>query len=272
MSKPLFFTGRKEISRGHVTVKLIERQGEATRFKASVGLTRYRLPNDAQVMIEAYHNAYLERFPCGTVGATELDQERTLERLEPGDRPLFRVKVIATAGAVSGRLLAAIDEVRPETEGDEGAAGSLLPIVPKTREWMGDEFWKVRFVAAGDEKKPELWVNCDVPGLFAMIQNQDPRVTSLILPEVLRQVLRGLFEDGENWTDEGRLGQWLSLAGDFHPDKFEEWDEGEDDEPQRERRRDWVDQVVKGFARKHRFFDRYQEQLGAAGGEAATDD
>jgi hypothetical protein len=255
VSKPLFFTGRREISRSDVYIRLFERRAEPSRFRAQINLAGYSLPAAAQVVVEAYHNAYLQRFSIGTVDAID-ETERVLDELEPGDRPHFRVKVIGTDGS-AGRLLAAIDEVRPATEDDSGAAGSLLPLIPKTRGQMGDEFWRVHFVAA-DEPQPELWINRDVQGLFAALQNQDPKITSLVMPEVLRQVLRGLVEDGSPWTDEGRVGQWLALAKGFHPEQFEEWDEATADSS-RQRRREWVDEVFKQFAAAHRFFDRYHE-------------
>lgn len=260
MSKPLFFTGRMEIVRGDVAVRLVERRGELTHFTAQINLRRYRLPDLASVVVEAYHNAYFERFDAGTVALIELDGERALTKLEPGDRPLFRVKVIGN-GDSAGRLLAAIDEIRPEVDDDGRGAGSLLPLVPKTRDVMGDELWRVHFVAAGEERRPELWVNRDAPELYAMLQNQDPKVTSLIMPEVFRQVLRGLVEGEVEWTDEGRLGQWLSLCEKFCPDRFEAWDE-EEPESSRQKRREWVDQVVREFARVHSFFDRFQEHQG----------
>jgi len=269
VSKPLFFTGRKEIARGDVTVRLVERHGEPTRFAATVNLRRYSLPDSASVIVEAYHNTYYERFDAGIVAVINVEGERVLTGLGPGDRPLFRVKVIGDDGS-AGRLLAAIDEVRPEAEDDGGAAGSLLPLIPKSREIMGDEFWRVHFSPAGDDQRPELWVNRDVRGLFGMLQNQDPKVTALIMPEVFRQVLRGLVEDETVWTDEGRLGQWLELAKEFYPDAFEEWDV-DDPESSRRKRREWVDQVVKGFARGHHFFDRFHEQPGA-GLEGQTDE
>lgn len=263
MSRPLFFTGRREISRAHVFIGLTESRGKPSRFRAQIELSAYNLPADARVVVEAYHNAYLERFSMGTVQAIN-QAERELHGLEPGDRPHFRAKVIGTDGP-AGRLLAAIDEVRPATEDDAGAAGSLLPLVPKTREQMGDEFWHVHFVAA-DEPQPELWVNRDVQGLFAALQNQDPRVTALIMPEIFRQVLRGLVEDGCPWTDEGRVGQWLTLANGFHPEEFQEWDD-EVRDSSRQHRREWVDEVVKRFAAAHRFFDRYHETEESTQGE-----
>lgn len=269
MSKPLFFTGRKEIARLDVMIRLFERRGEESRFEARIDLSGYALPSDALVVVEAYHNAYYQRFPVGTVGTLENERKQTGMSLEPGDRPHFRVKVIASNGINAGRLLAAIDEVRPLTEDERGAAGSLLPLVPKSRAVMGDEFWRVHFFAA-DERGPELWINKDVQGFFAELQNQDPKVTGLIMPEVLRQVLRGLVEDGEPWTEEGKLGQWLALAKVFHPDEYEEWD---DDacEMSRQKRRDWVDAVVARFAASHRFFERYHEQTQAVKDEVIDD-
>jgi len=270
VSKPLYFTGRKEIARGDVGVRLIERSGEPTRFSATASLQRYGLPEAATVVVEAYHNAYFERFPVGTVGTIDLEGERVLTGLEPGDRPLFRIKVIGADGA-AGQLLAAIDEVRPAADDDGGAGCSLLPLVPKSRDVMGDEFWRVHFAHAGDEARPELWVNREVQGLFPSLQNQDPKITALIMPEVFRQVLRGLVEDAEDWTEEGRLGQWLALAQEFHPDEFDVWD-GEDIEASRLKRREWVDAVVRAFSRAHRFFDRFHEQLGSGTTEETTDE
>jgi len=269
MSKPLFFTGRKEIARPDAAIRLFERQGNQSSFEAQIDLSRYTLPPDASVVVEAYHNAYLKRFPIGTVERLETGRIQVLTDLEPGDRPLFRVKVIASSGTAAGRLLAAIDEVRPATEDESGAGGSLLPLVPKTREQLGDEFWRINFVLA-DEPQPELWINRDVQGLFAALQNQDPKVAGLIMPEVLRQVLRGLVEDGAPWTDEGKLGQWLALAKEFYADEYDEWDE-DDRESSRKNRREWVDAVVARFAAYHRLFDRYHELARAETDEVNND-
>lgn len=261
MSKPLFFTGRKEISRDDVAIRLLERPGQLSRFEARFDLAGYALPPDAFVIVEAYHSAYLERFALGTVANSEAVEAKTLVGLEPGERPLFRLKVIASNDSSRGQLLAAIDRVRPTTDDDNGTARSLLPLVPKSRDRMGDELWRIHF-APGEEQAPELWINQDVHGLFPALQNQDARVTALIMPEVLRQVLRGLVEYETEWTEEGVLGQWLVFAKEFHPDEFEEWDPGAI-EASLERRRAWVDEVVRGFTASHRFFERYQEQLGA---------
>jgi hypothetical protein len=264
MSKPLFFTGRKEIANSDVQIRLRETGGDATRFRARIELSRYSLVGDAVVIVEAYHNTYLQRFQVGTVGALETDRDYELKGLEVGDRPLFRVKVIGS-NANAGRLLAAIDKINALTDDDAGGMGSLLPLIAKSREEMGDEFWRVNFTSA-DEPEPELWINREVNGLYAALQNQDPKLTALIMPEILRRILCGLVENGVPWTEEGRLGQWLTFAKQFYPEEYEEWDEeDEDDEASKEaarrKRRDWVNEVVKSFAALHRLFDRYHDQL-----------
>lgn len=266
MSKPLFFTGRKEIARENVSITLIERKGQASAFLPKLDLAQYHLPSESRVLVEAYHNAYLERFDLGTINQIKDDQPFTMMDLESGDRPHFRVKVIAASGDVEGQLLAAIDEVPPI---DRKNGNSLLPLVPKKREVMGDEFWKVHFVD-GEERSPELWINSDVNGLFAAFQNNDSRIVSLIMPAILRQVLLGLVESNRDSTDEVILGKWLQFAQELCPDDLPEWAE-DDTEGSIQKRREWVDQVVKVFAVSHQLFDHYNEvnhsEEGAANGD-----
>lgn len=259
MTRPLFFTGRKEIARSDVAIRLFENRGQLSHFHAKIDLSRYDVPRNALVVVEAYHNAYYERFEVEAVEGITVNCTRELKGLEPGDRAHFRVKVIGREDVASGQLLAAIDEVRPITDDDTGAGGSLLTLIPKSRDQMGDEFWRVNFLSS-DEPHPELWINRDAHGFLASLKNQDPRIISLIMPEVLRQVLRGLVENGVPWTEEGLLGQWLALAKSFHPDEFEEWDEDAEDFS-RQRRREWVDAVIRRFAVEHRLFELYHEQL-----------
>jgi hypothetical protein len=264
MSKPLFFTGRKEVARSDVRIRLLNISGRVTRFEARLDLTGYRFgEDDAQVFVESYHTTYLERFAVGTLahvnsGATISEP---MPGLETGEIPLFRVKVVSASGPRRGVLLGAIDALRPEAEDVSGAAGSLLPLIPKSRDQMGNEFWKVHFNYS-NEAQPELWINTDVQGLFQALQNQDPRITALILPEILRQVLLRLVEDQTEWTeDNSTLGKWLTFAKELY-EEFEVWDE-QDSEGSRRARREWVDNVVRAFAGTQRLVDLYHQQLEA---------
>jgi hypothetical protein len=258
MSKPIFFTPRKEIARSDVSIRLLERKGELSRFEANIDLSRYKLRADANLVIEAYNTAYFKRFSIGALGnlRSRVHSEE-LKGMEPGDQPHFRVKVIASHQSAQGQVLAAIDEVRPTTD-DNQDVNSLLPLLPKRRELMGDELWRVHFVES-DELYPELWINRDVDGLLGAIMNNDAQITALIMPEVFRQVLRGMLANGAPWTDEGELGRWLVLARRFTPEEYGEWDESDIDSS-RKIRFEWIDDVVKSFVLSHRFFDLYKEK------------
>ncbi len=84
MSRPLYFTGRKDIARSDVTIRLIEAPGEATRFRGQCSLEGYRLPTEADVVIEAYHMTKCKR----SFGLTVT--RRDLERLyRPTSRALL---------------------------------------------------------------------------------------------------------------------------------------------------------------------------------------
>lgn len=265
MSKPFFFTGRKEVSASDVSFQLIEKPGVRTRFVARFSLAGLRLPGTARIIVEAYHSSYLERFDAGTVGDFRGGFEREMRDLEPGDMPSFRLKVISNADGSKGRLLASRDQISPELDAEAAFAGSLLTVVRRTREQMGDEFWKLEF-EPGDEIRPVLHLNSAVPGLFLSFQNQDPKVMALIMPEILRQVLRGVTEDLLEWTEEGCVGQWLAFARELHGEEFEEWDE-DNIELSKQQRQVWIDEVVRRFASKHRFFEAYREAIGSDGAE-----
>ncbi len=261
MSKPLFFTRRKNIARSDVTIYLIEGASQTSRFTASLNLSSYKLPGDGKVTIEAYHNAYLERFDAPQVAALAEDVSFELHGLEPGDRPLFRIKVVDGS---TGKLLAAIDEVRPESDDVSEASGSLLPIIPKSRSDMGDEFWRLNFTQ-NTELSPELWVNRDASGILTAFQMQDVRVIGLLMPEILRQILTRLVGNGEAWAEDGVVGAWLEFSKELAGERFEEWDD--DDDEAATLRLQWIGSVVAQFALKQRFLDRYLQQRNAEDSE-----
>lgn len=261
MSKPLFFTGRRELARSDVKAKLQLHKGQPA-VELRIDLADKKLPPDAEVVLEAYHTAYFERFPLGLAGAVGKQHLVDLTQLAPGDKPRFRLKVVARNPETPDRLLAAIDEIAPENDEFSGSIGSMLPVAPKTRLEMGDEFWRVVFGEFGSEKAPELWLNRDVRGLLAAVANQNAAITALIMPQILRQVLLGYLLDPEfEDTDEGRLGSWLRFARHLDPDVPTM--DTDDTVENAQAAVAWVDRVVGAFAREQKLFAKYHAHLGA---------
>jgi len=220
MSKPIYFTGRREIARRHVWVRFWDQLEGSPKFDIRLDLSEYRLPADAGIAVEAYHNAYYRRFACGTIAVPDLSRKE-LDDFEPGDRPKFRIKVIDAMGT----LIAVADQIQPETDDSLGVGGSLLPIHLRDQSFMGQELWKVNFIDGGTSPDPVLWINEAVPELYNALRSRSPQVTSLIMPAILREVLRGLVEGPLEWSEDG----WLGFAWRLYPFAFNEWDDSEEE-------------------------------------------
>src|ERR1700722_5828797 len=248
MSQPIYFTHRKEIRRSDVSVRLFDCPDDALEFELILNMERYAdLPRSADVVVESYTSTHLERFPWGDVEHPRTEHCK-LTGLSSGDRPLFRVKIIDNTEH-AGRLLAAIDEVRAKDN------ISLLPIIWKSKDEMGQLFWLVHFVP-GSETQPELWMNKDVLGLYDAVRQHSPLVCGLVLPAAYKIVLKKLVVDDEveEWIgDSSLLGRWLRFCRSLGVEPFD--DLPLDDDDWEDSRNAWVDTVVNRFARVHLFLD-----------------
>jgi hypothetical protein len=109
------YTGRKKIKQEDVPIQLIGK-GPVLEFEADfASLTKYEIPADAKLFVEAYERAAYMRFDFGTVGSisTPTRAERLLTEFEGSDAIRFRVKVV-DAGH-EGQLLAEADGIFPRT-------------------------------------------------------------------------------------------------------------------------------------------------------------
>lgn len=246
MSRPIFFTRRKDIRRSDVSIRAFDRPDGTLEFDLKLTLKRYNLPDAAKVVVESYTTTHLERFDWGTAGNLISDRRR-LDGLCAGDRPLFRVKVVDASA--TGRLLAAIDEVRAEEH------DSLLPIIWKSKEEMDQVFWLVHFTP-GSEPQPELWMNKDVRGLYDAVRRHDSLVCGLVLPAAYRIVLqRFVIDEQAEWVEDGSLfGRWFRFCASLGARPIDN-DLEPDDDDWEDQRTTWIEDVVRLFARAYLFLD-----------------
>jgi hypothetical protein len=237
-----------EIRRSDVSVRLFDRPDGTLEFELALDMKRYTdLPPLADVIVECYTITHLERFPWGTVEHPCIEHCK-LTGLSSGDRPLFRVKVIDPKEH-DGLLLAAIDEVRAKEH------NSLLPIIWKSKDEMGQLFWLIHFVP-GSELQPELWMNKDVPGLYDAVRQHNPLVCGLVLPAAYKIVLQKLIidDDVEEWFEDGSLlGRWLRFCRSLGVEPFENLPPDDDD--WEDSRNAWIEKVVSLFAQIHFFLN-----------------
>jgi len=190
MIRRVNFTGRKKIPRSRVAIRV--REGGAARlFDADLRLDGLGLDADAQVFVEAYHRSAYLRFDFGTIARIQPPPIRRLDRI-PVDRPLFRVKVVETAGAV-GRIVAAADKIVPlAVDRDEENRDTLLFAEHAD---LGDRVWTLDL----DGDWPTLYLNTRIEGIREAAR-AGPEFLTLVYPEVVRAVLTRVLR-GERHTD-----------------------------------------------------------------------
>lgn len=200
----LNFTGRRRISRNHVTI-IVTGIGGIETFNAELDLGSYGFPDSAAVIIEAFRQLELIRFDFGTVGniappaSCRLSEFGTLAGLR------FRIKIVSTEEP-RGRLLAVGDRITPRKA--EQQSLSRVPLLAVRAQDLGREVWRLDF-----SDQPLLLVNPRVVAKKQLVHSVE--FQSLVLPEILRSILNRILlveqirvpDDSDEWTS-----RWLKFA------------------------------------------------------------
>jgi len=233
MIRRLNYTNRKRIGLDRISIALGHEEMPPLTFSAEVDFEGLDLPADAAVVVEAYRRTSYMRFFFGTVGSFLVPSNRKLTNIDSGDTFYFRVKVIDETSDL-GLILAQADQIAVEVDKTKR---SLLPVEAVS---LGQLVWKIEFEA----ERPVLQVNKDIPGMVDRVES-DPVFASLVLPDVLRQILSKMvhdqmpIEDDESWA-----GKWAACAAELRGEDFPSV--GEADEAL-----EWIDGCVDAFASRH---------------------
>ena len=234
--RTLNYTRRKRILREDVDIVLYTTSLGEHAFDANLGIEKYKLPETAQVFVEAYRQTHWMRFDFGTVGAVLPPRQRILSTFDNVDGVLFRVRVTSATEKV-GLLLAEGDRL-PFRSKDEKPK-KRIPLLPVVPEELKHEICKVSYESNG----PELIVNSSLGNWRSLARN--PIVISLIYPFVLREILcRICFIDDD--FDLEDMGDWKSRWS-----RFAATLPGMDPYPEnRDDREEWIERAVAAFSRR----------------------
>jgi len=268
-TRRLNYTKRQRLKREHVNVTVHQPlETDPPVMSASIDLTVYSLPPDANVLVEAYRHTAWQRFDFGTVGALKAPEDRTLrDDFGTAEGTQFRVKVVApiSHGATAARILAQADNIKPN---QAGPRRSLLPLDPDPS--LRDEVWRLDIDENdGPLVKVSTYLVRDRHALA-----RSPAFLTLVLPEILRRILVWAVADGRPDDDEWDTprGQWIRfgcglLAQSEPPQELDDDDEGAD---ARDR---WIDDAVTRFCRANRidraFGGWWRDDAPRATGDAA---
>jgi hypothetical protein len=248
MIRKINFTGRKKIKRSSVRVDILRNSQALRVFTIHMDLSEMGLDAEARVYVEAYHRTGYQRYDFGTVGKRQNPMDRRLSRFSDSILPLFRVKVVDRRSS-HGRILAALDKIRPESVDNEPAGSHALLFVEYDD--LGSNIWQLDL--EGDW--PVLKLNQKVDEI-SLVAAADPGFLALVYPEVFRQVLtRILVEEAhaDPDCDDDWPSLWLQLARGLP---------GTGDPPSSRREHPgWIENATEAFAAKLDLLNRFNLYL-----------
>jgi hypothetical protein len=234
----LNFTGRQRITRDRVRLRVLQSGSVLTLDVERLDLDSLRLPNDAQVIVEAYRQTARHRISCGTVGDLSLPTSVTLPEFNVPEGLLFRVKVVGVSEA-DGKLLASGDRIPASGEDDDGNQVPILPF--RQSQDLNHQLWRLDI-----EDEPIVLINSEVGDWkgFAL----EPRFQALVFPEIVRQIaLWALLNKDDAEDKDSATSVWRRFLSNLGYDPVA----GPTDDA--EQQKYWADEVAEYFASKYKF-------------------
>lgn len=235
MTRRFNYTDRKRLGSDNFRARVVTQDPLSATIH--LDLADRDLPPDADVFAEAYVGTISRRFHLGTVEKPEVPAEIDLSDLQSGNSIQFRARVVENGG----RLLASVERVRLKGLNEDQNRQPLLP-VEKSPE-LGELIWRID---VSESTHPKLVLNSKVPSIENRILD-DPLIGGAVLLPAVRKVLEVLIENpgGDVWQE-----NWLTFARNWEPDT------SVDDELDAERKEEWVETVLAGFASAQQFASR----------------
>ncbi len=246
MIRKFNYTNRVRIKRSDVLISLAGTLGEGVSVILDLSkISKYGLPPESPVFLEAYQLTEYMRFECGEIKSIAQPKTFHLNQFGTHEGILFRIKV--TKKGDSHKLIAGADAIpilEPETV--RRKLKSLLPVVPEN---LGDVIYRISF----DGDHPVLQINEDFRD-FRSIATNDV-FFALVYPEAYREILTKIYlidkvyndDDMDEWPS-----QWIRFTKLF-PGLGEPPKEGDDQVECEE----WIQRAVSVFARKHKTKNRF---------------
>jgi len=238
-------TGRKRLNQADMRITVHGSGNGHPQFSADLDFSKYTLPEDAQVFVEAYRQTSWMRFDFGTVATVLTPYDTRLSEFDSVEAIMFRVKITSVADPC-GVIVAEADRIRPRCPEDEESERRPLLTVKPDKD-LGDQLFQVDF-----SDRPILTVNADVGNWHSFVR--DPSFVSLAYPAILREILTRVvfidpvqdYEDMEDWR-----AQWLYFAKSL-PGVVDPPNGGDEDEKE-----GWIDEAVASFCRHNRIMKRF---------------
>jgi hypothetical protein len=233
-------------------------EGQVQQFSTTMNFAEYDLPAGTIIYLEAYYRNALMRFRVGVLSPEHSEYQHSGALSELQDPQVnFRVKIVDESQDI-GRIVAVVDRIQVFNQDSKQV--TRVGLLPVKFEDLGEQIWLLEL--SDDNSDPVLCVNKALDTGNVPINEivRYPMFTTLVYPQVVRDLLRHLFfdkqgdygeEDPDGWGYKWvRFAESLPGAG-RHPES------GEDEET-----REWIEQVVQGFCLQNRVKNAFEKYIG----------
>jgi hypothetical protein len=244
------YTNRIKIPRERVDIAL-HKDNEGKYFSAKINLDGLNFPGAAKVFIEPNYKGVYQRFDFGTVGDLKEPISTRLNELPETELAYFDISIVDESEKI-GLLLGKARGI-PVSSND--MANDRIPLLHVNPTDLGDQFWKLTFDSA-DDNRPVLEINNKIPELHQIAKN-DPSFISLVYPIAFRGVVTKIVTEGDyEFEDDHWIKQWLKFINTVLGIKSDPPAESEDGmlTPHQE---DWIDECVNEYCKKFQLFEKF---------------
>ena len=245
MIRRINYTKRVKINSESVDISVREIFGAAPVATAAVRLDEYRLPADAEVVVEAYRKASYTRQRMGTIGAMPDRFEFALREFDTPAGVRFRLKVVGKREDMAKDaplLLGIADRISPSEGGNQDSdCDKLLRLVPAE---LNGEVWRLDL-----EDGPVVQIERAYWDERSFVRTG--WFFAMVIPTVFRESLRAALADNyRDIEDEDWRSRWLRFSLTV-PGERELPAVGTDTG-------DWIDSRVEAFCRQQKIRERFE--------------
>ena len=202
---------------------------------AKLDLDGINLPPDATIELVCETSLKEMSYPLGTPSNKQLIQQVDLSEYNLFQKPKFRIIVFVPGNP---KLLAATDNLRIRNSDEDSSSKSLLSV--NCVDNLGERLWKLQISDSG----ATLNVNDNQEVNMVRLLEENILVRSMVLPEVIDQVLRYIIMESED-TSRQWMQDWKVFAEQYGVDLFDPSLKEDEDA-----RNACIDKIVMGWCQK----------------------
>lgn len=242
MRKRIRLTGRKQLPRSAVDVKVVEIGGKKLVAMTIASRPAFaKIPETARIRLRLFENKFSETLEFGTLG----DMKATAEISNTAfSAPSCQLRVVASEEEHKGLLLGSTDTWTLRTGGDDEGGTASEGILYFQPHDIAPRTWKLD---VREDDYPIVYIDRKIPDGRTWVRN-DPIFVSCVLPAIVREIFDDVL-DGNAPPEQRWAKDWLSWADTLMPGKVPPWNDS------RQKKQEWIADLLDTFCQRHSMLD-----------------